>query len=880
MRVAAAFTAFFCLFFWPVLGHGTIFGDAVDQLIEALPMYAGGHPFWQPLTMLGFPYSANPLSVTWYPLAALRFVPGSYDVYELSAYVLAACGAFGLARAVTRSTTGAAVAGLVYALSGFMIGHAGHIGLIHPAAWAPWVFWALVALRERADARNVACTAAAFAMLALAGQPQVLVYTLFAAGAYVLVAWSRPFALRFLAALGLGAALAAIVLLPGIQLALVSARAHLTLEAHVGFGVPAGTLPFRLLFPYVLGQTTLAPYTLSGFNIGSFAEMSDYVGVTTLVLALLGATARGGRRVGFFTGMFVVALALSTGNDLGLGTLTYHVPPLNWFRAPGRYAFEVALAASVLAAAGIAAIERADASLRRVAICWTAIGAAMAIVLAVIAGFGPALAHAVARAFGIAALPPETLDLARNAALWVPLLALALGGLALGAFAYRPRAALSRTFLVAAVALDLTSFGWFGYWNYGAFPLARIAPPAEAAGLRAAIEPAGQRVLGVPTENAGDGIAPNLNVLWNLASVRGYTTLGLARSTDFLRVDSLGSLAAVLASGDRTLDAAGVRFAVVPGGLAATRTSANPLDPGSVLNLRAGANEPDVSASFGIDLPATPATRVALGSALVDGAGLANGSVVAELRVFDAAGASESVDVRGGPGPARIDVLTLPAPIVARRIEVRWLGPGTVAAALDVERLALIDDRTGIATPITALTFLTDAPQRWHPVAAFGGTDRIFENVRAFPRAWIVHRTQSLDAGPALAAIVAGRWDPANVALVGAAVPQPEPAVRGIPETVRIERIESGAMVLDATCSARCIVITSDATYPGWSARVDTAAVPIVEADYALRGVVVPAGTHRVVFTFRPWTTYAGAAISLAALAEALWLVRRRRRAS
>jgi hypothetical protein len=314
--------------------------------------------------------------------------------------------------------------------------------------------------------------------------------------------------------------------------------------------------------------------------------------------------------------------------------------------------------------------------------------------------------------------------------------------------------------------------------------------------------------------------------------------------------------------------------------LPATRPSADPLDPGSVLNLRGGAGEPDVSARSGVDLPATPATRVALSSALVDGAGIASGTVVAELRVFDAAGTSESVDVRGGPGPARFDVLTLPAPIVARRIEVRWLAPSTVAGALDVERLALIDDRTGTATPITALTFLQDAPQRWRPVAAFGGTDRIFENVRAFPRAWIVHRALPLDAGEALAAIVARHWDPANVALVSGALPQPEPAVRGIPETVRIERIEPSAMVLDATCSARCIVITSDATYPGWTARVDAATAPIVETDYALRGVEVPAGTHRVVFTFRPWTTYAGAAISLAALAETLWLVRRRRRAS
>jgi hypothetical protein len=745
LAIAAAFTVFFGLFFWPVLGRGLIFGDAVDQLIEALPMYLGGHPFWQPLSMLGLPYSANPLAVTWYPLAALRFLPGSFDAYELSAYVVAACGAFGLARAVTRSTTGAVVAGFVYALSGFMIGHAGHIGLIHPAAWAPWVFWSLVVLRERGDARSVAFAGAAYAMLALSGQPQVLIYTLFAMGAYCVVAWSRQFTSRLLAALALGTALAAIVLLPGVELALASTRAHLSLEEHVGFGVPVAALPFRLFFPYLLGQTTLAPYTLSAFNLGSFAEMSNYVGVTTLVLAAIGVTSRGGPRVGFWAGLLVAALLLSTGNDLGLGYVTYHIPGLNWFRAPGRYAFEVALAASVLAAAGIAAIERGAATPRAAAACAGAIGAAMTILLAIVTVFGRPLADVVTRDLGLAQPPLETVELTQNAALWIPALLFVLGAAAVVGFARRPHDALARSLLVAVTVVDLASFGWFGYWNFGAFPLSRVDPPPYAAALRAATEPAAQRVFSVPTQNAGDGISPNLNVLWDIASVRGYTTLALAPSAAFLRTDSAEALPMLFAPGDRTLDAAGVRFVVVPAG-----------------------------------------------------------------------------------------------------------------------------------SP--ALTFLAAAPQRWRPVSGAGG-DRVFENVRAFARAWIVHRALGTSAGDALNAILARRWDPAQAALVSPSAPQLDPAIGTATESVRIEDLAPTRMVLDATCSSRCLVITSDAVYPGWSARVDATAAPILAADYALRGVVVPAGSHRIVFTFVPWSTYAGAAISLLALGVAVELVRRRRRA-
>ncbi len=53
-----------------------------------------------------------------------------------------------------------------------------------------------------------------------------------------------------------------------------------------------------------------------------------------------------------------------------------------------------------------------------------------------------------------------------------------------------------------------------------------------------------------------------------------------------------------------------------------------------------------------------------------------------------------------------------------------------------------------------------------------------------------------------------------------------------------------------------------DADYPGWHATVDGAPVPIYLANDAFKAVVVPPGTHRVEFHFRPWRVYAGIGIS------------------
>jgi hypothetical protein len=826
---------------------------------------------------LGIPYSANPLAVTWYPLAAMRLLHVPYDVYELCAYIVAACGAFALARRVTGSTTGGLVAGVVYALSGFMIGHAGHVGLIHPAAWVPWLFWALVRLRDDGGTRNLALVALSYAMLAIAGQPDIWIYTLFAAAAYCIVARSWRYSARVAAGFALGTALAAVTLLPGAELALASVRVNQSLEEHVGFAVPLASLPFRLLFPYLLGQTVMPPYTYSGTNIGSFAEMSNYVGVTTLVLALIGLTARSVPRLAFWGGLTVAALALSTGNDLGLGTLTYHVPVLGWLRAPGRYAFEVALGAAVLAAAGVASLERADAGPRCAALCWAAVAAVMTLMLAVVAIFGRVLLGLLARAFGIANPPAQAVDPLLNAALWLPVLALICGGVAIAALVRWPRAPAARMLLVAAATADVVSFGWFAYWNYGAFPLTRLDEPAYAASLRDAIAPAAQRVLSVPTLDVSAALAPNLNVLWNIAGVRGYTNLALAKPAAFLRVDSLRTLRGVLADPDRTLDAAGVRYAVVPEGMLATRPANDPFDPGSALALRVGSGVPDVPLRVSLDVPALRATsRVALVSFLAESAGIADGAPVAELRLFDAGGGSEAVTLRAGSGPSRVDLLALPQPIVAHKLEVRWRATSAPHGVLDVERLSLLDDRQATATPFTALTFLQAAPRRWRAVHTTAG-DRIFENVRAFPRAWTVHQAVSMSPDDALAAIVARHWDPARTMLVDGSVPQLAQSTADEADSAQVVRVSPATMLVDVHCRTACALVTSDAVYPGWSARVDADATPILAADYAFRAVVVPAGSHRVTFAFRPRSTLAGAAVTLAAFGITLRLVLRRR---
>lgn len=72
-------------------------------------------------------------------------------------------------------------------------------------------------------------------------------------------------------------------------------------------------------------------------------------------------------------------------------------------------------------------------------------------------------------------------------------------------------------------------------------------------------------------------------------------------------------------------------------------------------------------------------------------------------------------------------------------------------------------------------------------------------------------------------------------------------------------------------------LVLADVWYPGWRAEVDGAARPVYRADYLFRAVQVSAGKHTVSFSYRPYSFWLGAAVSLLGWAGWLWAFTRRR---
>ena len=152
-----------------------------------------------------------------------------------------------------------------------------------------------------------------------------------------------------------GAGLAAVQLLPLLDLAARSARGP-------GIATAAATInsvtPFRLL-------TVLFPHLLSrpdGSNFGYWVswEVTVYVGVPVLLLALLAVALRHDRYVAFFALLAPAALLLSTGR-YGPGwvvLVTEHLLGAHGLRSPGRFAFLWSFGAAVLAGYGADWLDR------------------------------------------------------------------------------------------------------------------------------------------------------------------------------------------------------------------------------------------------------------------------------------------------------------------------------------------------------------------------------------------------------------------------------------------------------------------------------------------------------------------------------------------
>lgn len=143
----------------------------------------------------------------------------------------------------------------------------------------------------------------------------------------------------------------------------------------------------------------------------------------------------------------------------------------------------------------------------------------------------------------------------------------------------------------------------------------------------------------------------------------------------------------------------------------------------------------------------------------------------------------------------------------------------------------------------------------------------VWENPHPLPRAFVVHHATVLPDDAAQARALPTLDPRADVILDAAPQPAPVAAPAGASfEPARVVTLARKRVVVEADAPTPGVLVMSDTWYPGWRATVDGKPAPLLRADYALRGVALPAGRHTVEFTYRSVPAALGLWLSLLGL--------------
>ncbi len=356
---------FFWQIWWPwsTTRMGFEIGDFSEQHVAMRTFVVdefrhGRLPFWDPYTFAGEPAVADSLFSTYYPPSLWQVLfPKEWMYWVLQVEALWHAGLLGVftflaVRRFTRSERAGALAGLAFAVSGYVTSYPMlQIIILQAATWLPGTVWALdVALTERSW-RHVLVATVFLAWSILAGHFQTFMYVAYAAAAFFLwrswrlrVSWSwvlRAGGVLLLGTLGLSAA----QWLPTLQMLPFSPHAN------VDYDYISNGFQWREL----VGLVWPDPDQWSPL----------YVGWLPLAFALL-ALIRGPRReTGFWGIVGGVTLLLSMGRYGFLFPLVYRWwPGLTLFREQERWVLVTVFALIVLAGYGYAQLERRWAAAR------------------------------------------------------------------------------------------------------------------------------------------------------------------------------------------------------------------------------------------------------------------------------------------------------------------------------------------------------------------------------------------------------------------------------------------------------------------------------------------------------------------------------------
>lgn len=573
-------------FFQAVLGNRVISPD--DGIIFNIPLRTaaanimrGGYlPLWNPYIFSGMPLHGAAQAGLLFPLnwSYLIFSPPvATNVMMLATYVLAALGAYLYARRSGCLIAGAIVTSLAWQWSSFLITHIGHTNILQTAAILPWILWALDGYGMRDTRGRGILLAVLVALQCCTGHQQTFAYSLMLAIPYAIVraraASERKTAyLRSLWFIAAGVLLAAVQIVPTFELLRNSPRASINYDYFTAFSLPPRFI-LTFMAPYLMGGGDGLLFKAWYVGPTFYGEYAAYVGVTSIILALLALFLDRDRLTKFWAVAVALGLLLALGRfaPLGLYKVIFFVPVLNLFRVPARHLMEVDFALAVLAGRGLTALvaNRSNAqAIRRVAYACLIV---FVLTLLIVTLGRPAN-------FKLGREVPLTF--LRTPELFMPVVLSLVGAWTVWRFARRKRAATAVLLLV--LVIDLALWGQSSGWRNASAPrnFELWSEPDTVRFLHRQEKEPGVVPFRILTEDqvfdpnepvgppAGGAwvatLQPDIYMMYGIENASGYDGFGLARyqrfAADMKTWGELGDAERALRGSGREIDLLNVRY--------------------------------------------------------------------------------------------------------------------------------------------------------------------------------------------------------------------------------------------------------------------------------------------------------------------------------
>lgn len=974
------------IFFWKILLTNLIL-SGVDVFLYFYPYKAyaaeslrqGRLPLWNPHLFMGAPFLANSQVGLFYPpnwlfiwLDAPRQVAWSIGLHIALAGMLM----FAFARhSLGLAWPAALVSAILFAFGGYLGAQVEHINQLQAAAWLPLLFLLYdFGLRRRNRRLWILLLAVIVALTLLAGHAQTVFISLFGLGLYAL--WQAIFestppvitlstanktqpkkSVRFskfiihsfdrlrtgyssliysvfrhlwpiaMAAI-IAAALAAIQLLPTAELSGLSIRSRgLTLQEVVSFSLRPTNLHYSLLPPINVDLSQLLGQ--------AFSEWVAYVGVTGLILALLGVLTAIRQPAAcrfIFTG--AAGLILSFGLFTGplYVALYYFVPGFNLFRVPARWLLLYAFSMAILAGFGFDALLAPAQLAGRLAAIWRWFRAGRGWRILLLA-----LPIIVLPALILWKTPPFT-----TLIIWLGLAVIATG---LIVYATRhTQHAITRIVPATLIIILILELFWAAQiLNYNqptapqayhsmrnavahllaADPPQRSAPPGRFLSLSGtAYDPGDMADL---THIFGDSLSEkalydlivstkekevlffNLPLIYGLHSVDGYDG-GILPLRQFVNLQQLFLPADDLSIDGRLREK--LRF-VPPGRLLSLLNTRWIITDkvfdvwinGIFYDLQFPARlSPNQTISTN-RVPNFSATAIGLVSHLEGAPDVPDSTPVARITLTFAGGQKDTFTLRAGRDTAEG---TYPDKAAHPQAEIGVAWPYEAGGAdyitvhplnsprpvTDIEVTALLPHGQFVLRGISLIHQPTTTSRsvllstEGHYRQVHSGDVKIYENLDALPRAYVAHRLKNLPSPEEAVSVMQqpqfeARTEVVSVSPHGQASEsiirgEASPQDRASIVSYSPERVEIAVNLH----SPGWLVLT-DTYYPGWQATVDGQPAEILPVNILFRAVEVPQGEHTVVFEFKPDSVWWGTVVTVTAIAGVilglliLWLKRR-----